>query len=109
MVEDYGFSAVESSVHTGTNTQPLRSYAGGTDNDPDFHVFGMDWTPQGIAFYRDGVQYAGYKWNTEANGPANPPVPMFMLLNLAVGGDVGNPPPDASFPVDLVVDYVRVW
>jgi beta-glucanase (GH16 family) len=39
----------------------------------------------------------------------DPPRPMFMLLNLAVGGSIGAPPSDAAFPVDLVVDYVKVW
>jgi hypothetical protein len=33
---------------------------------------------------------------------------MFLLLNLAVGGAAGDPPPDTDFPADLVVDYVRV-
>lgn len=32
---------------------------------------------------------------------------MFVLLNLAVGGNAG-PPDDTAFPVDLMVDYVRV-
>jgi hypothetical protein len=33
---------------------------------------------------------------------------MFLLLNLAVGGSVGSPPAEVRFPVDLMVDYVRV-
>jgi hypothetical protein len=31
-----------------------------------------------------------------------------MLLNLAVGGRVGVPSNETVFPIDLVVDYVRV-
>jgi beta-glucanase (GH16 family) len=108
MVEDYGFSAVESSVHTRTDNQPaVRSFAGGTGNDSDFHVFSMDWTPEGITFSRDGEQYAAHVWN--ANGPSDPPRPMFMLLNVAVGGKIGDPESHTVFPADLVVDYVRVW
>src|SRR4051812_26187714 len=108
MVEDYGFSAVESSVHTRTDNQPaVRSYAGGIENDSEFHVFSMDWSPAGITFSRDGEQYAAHTWN--ANGPSNPTEQMFMLLNVAVGGDIGNPESHAVFPADLVVDYVRVW
>jgi len=109
MAEDYGFSAIESSVHTRTDVQPaVRTYAGGIGNDSEFHVFSMDWTPAGITFSRDGEQYAQHLWNTP-NGPTEPSRPMFMLLNLAVGGKVGNPPPNAAFPVEFVVDYVRVW
>jgi beta-glucanase (GH16 family) len=33
---------------------------------------------------------------------------MFLLLNLAVGGNAGPPPDSVRFPVDLLVDYVRV-
>jgi hypothetical protein len=33
---------------------------------------------------------------------------VFLLLNLAVGGNVGDPPESVEFPVDLMVDYVRV-
>ncbi len=33
---------------------------------------------------------------------------MFLLLNLAVGGNVGGPPDSTHFPSDLLVDYVRV-
>jgi hypothetical protein len=33
---------------------------------------------------------------------------MFMLLNLAIGGGAGSPT-RTRFPVDMLVDYVRVW
>jgi hypothetical protein len=36
-------------------------------------------------------------------------VPISMVLNLAVGGAVGTPPDSVQFPVDMLVDYVRVW
>ena len=33
---------------------------------------------------------------------------MFLLLNLAIGGNARPPPDSIRFPVDLLVDYVRV-
>jgi hypothetical protein len=33
---------------------------------------------------------------------------MFLLLNLAVGGNARPPPDSIRFPVDLLVDHVRV-
>ena len=108
MVEDYGFSAVESSVHTAVgDSGGVRTFAGGTGNDSEFHVFAMDWTPEGITFSRDGEPYAKRAWSFA--GPSDPLQPMFMLLNVAVGGKIGNPMPSTVFPADLVVDYVRVW
>ena len=35
--------------------------------------------------------------------------PQFMILNVAVGGDLGGAVDDAIFPVQMVVDYVRVY
>ena len=35
---------------------------------------------------------------------------MYLIFNLAVGGDWPGPPTAAtSFPAAMVVDYVRVW
>jgi beta-glucanase (GH16 family) len=35
--------------------------------------------------------------------------PQYLLLNIAIGGDLGGPIDDAIFPVTLEVDYVRVY
>ena len=35
--------------------------------------------------------------------------PQYLLLNLAIGGDLGGPVNDAIFPVQMEVDYVRVY
>ena len=35
--------------------------------------------------------------------------PQFLLLNIAIGGDLGGPVDDGIFPVTMEVDYVRVW
>lgn len=110
LLEDYGFSAVESSIHVADGPGPPKSYSGGTANDQQFHVFRMDWSTTGISFFRDGVRYAAVNWRSDpGNRIFNPDHPMFLLLNLAVGGDVGHPLPDTQFPVDFVIDYVRVW
>lgn len=34
---------------------------------------------------------------------------MFMILNLAVGGDGGGPVPSDFSSATMLVDYVRVW
>jgi beta-glucanase (GH16 family) len=77
----------------------------------DFHLFAVEWEPQEIRWYVDGVLYhtltpaslpAGARWAFDH--------PFFMLLNLAVGGNwPGSPDGSTSFPQRLVVDYVRVY
>jgi beta-glucanase (GH16 family) len=75
-----------------------------------FHVFTMDWLPDRITWYLDGVQYHEA---TPADVAPNPWVfdhPFFLLLNVAVGGNLGGPVfPDTTFPASMAVDYVRIY
>jgi beta-glucanase (GH16 family) len=81
------------------------------DLSADFHVYGVEWTPVGIAFTLDGEPY--YSQLVEDMGGSTPWVfddrPFFMILNLAVGGTYVGEVGDVEFPQRLVVDYVRVY
>ncbi len=74
-------------------------------NDPGaFHRYGMAWTPDGITFYVDGSR-TGTVPNVSQQ-------PMYMLLNLQVGGPGSWPgPPDAAseFPASMTVRYVHAY
>lgn len=76
----------------------------------DFHTFTVEWQPNRITWYIDGIQY-----HTAGRNDVSPNKwvynhPFFLVLNLAVGGDFGGPvASDVSFPQSLVVDYVRVY
>lgn len=80
----------------------------GPDFTAGFHTYAMEWSPNRLVWYVDGV---------ERNRIENGFVPnrnMYILLNLAVGGgfpNATNTPPDATTPQKsaLVVDYVRVY
>ena len=77
----------------------------GPDFTTGWHAFAVDWRPGAVVWYVDGVERKRY---TDAGHI--PAQPMYLLLNLAVGGgELG--PPDAStpFPSHFAVDYVRVW
>jgi beta-glucanase (GH16 family) len=106
IVEDYGFSRVESSIHAPKRRSGYTTSSATVKISKGFHVYRMDWTAKNFTFFVDGVKYATIP--STASG-FNFHQPMFMVLNLAVGGRVGNPPPDTLFPIDLIVDYVRVW
>ncbi|MGW3346935.1 glycoside hydrolase family 16 protein [Nonomuraea rubra] len=74
--------------------------------DADFHVYGVDWTPQSITWWVDGEPYAQYPrypgWPFDK--------PFYLILNLQVGGTwVGNPNAGTRFPARMVVDWVRVY
>ncbi|MFC7475393.1 family 16 glycosylhydrolase [Dankookia sp. GCM10030260] len=70
-----------------------------------FHTYGLDWQADTITWLIDGREVA------QLATPADMHQPMYMLLNLAVGG-VGSWPgvydpakPDGH----LLIDYVRAW
>lgn len=75
-----------------------------------FHVFTVDWAPDSITWYIDGIQYAR---KTPADTRGNRWVfdhPFFMILNVAVGGYwPGYPDASTQFPQQMVIDYVRVY
>ncbi|MFC0006363.1 glycoside hydrolase family 16 protein [Micromonospora siamensis] len=85
------------------------SLPGGQALADAFHTYTVDWAPDSITWYLDGVTYSrktpadvgGNKWVFDH--------PFFMLLNVAVGGNwPGSPDASTSFPQTMVVDYVRV-
>ncbi|MDB5456970.1 MAG: hypothetical protein JWP92_2555 [Caulobacter sp.] len=70
----------------------------------DFHTYGMLWTKDEIRFYIDGRQTA------VKPTPADAHKPMYVLVNLAVGGYwPGEPDATTPFPATMSVDYVRAW
>jgi len=77
----------------------------------DYHTFAVEWEPDVVRFYADGLLY---KKRTPADLPAGKAWvfnrPFFLILNLAVGGRFpGNPDGSTVFPQQMQVDYVRVY
>jgi len=77
----------------------------GPDFSADWHIFGLDWQPEALIWYVDGVERWRYT-DTERI----PDRTMYLLVNLAVGGDWPGDPDDMTpFPSILEIDYIRVW
>jgi beta-glucanase (GH16 family) len=75
----------------------------GPDFAADYHVFSAEWKPGEVIWYVDGVQRA----RSTADIPAEP---MYLIANLAVGGDwPGNPDASTRFPGFMDIDYIRVF
>lgn len=74
-----------------------------------FNNYQMHWTPERVVFGVNGVPHlifpkmAGGKQAWPFDDPA------FLILNLAIGGDLGGPVDDRIFPAAMEVDYVRVY
>jgi beta-glucanase (GH16 family) len=77
----------------------------GPDFSKDWHTFAVDWQPEAITWYVDGVERKRYDEITHV-----PAEPMYLLANLAVGGDWPGPPDRSTlFPSNYEIDYIRVW
>lgn len=76
----------------------------------DYHTFTIEWQPDLIEWYVDGILY---HTATPADVAPNQWVfndPVFLLLNLAIGGNFGGAvSPDLTFPQEMAIDYVRVY
>ncbi|MCP5270416.1 MAG: glycoside hydrolase family 16 protein [Burkholderiaceae bacterium] len=102
---------VFSTVHTAAGSGGAGRGAGRTlaTACSAFHDYQMHWTPERIVFSVDGVEHFRYL-NSGPGGAAWPfDAPQFLILNIAIGGDLGGPVDDAIFPVEMQVEHVRVW
>jgi beta-glucanase (GH16 family) len=77
----------------------------GPDFTSDFHTYAVEWAPDTIVWYIDGVE------RKRVTDPSQiPNAPMYLLANLQVGGDwPGSPNATTPLPANLEIDYIRVW
>ena len=90
----------------GRNGRPASrtfTYKSNHDYSSGFHTFMVEWDPSEIAWYVDGIK----QFSLDQNVPHEP---LFMLVNLAVGGHWGGYPNSSTkFPGVMQVDYVRAY
>nr|WP_030500005.1 glycoside hydrolase family 16 protein [Micromonospora purpureochromogenes] len=93
----------------GSGVGASTSLPGGQALADAFHTFAVDWAPDSITWYLDGVAYSR---KTPADIGGNRWVfdhPFFMIMNVAVGGNwPGSPDGSTTFPQTMTIDYVRV-
>lgn len=68
-----------------------------------FHTYGVLWTEDEIVWYYDDVAVA------RADTPADMHDPMYMLVNLAVGGSAGVPAHGLTTPAEMDIDYISAY
>jgi beta-glucanase (GH16 family) len=91
------------------------TYAFAEDVANDFHTFAVEWQPNLIRWYVDGILYHSATpddLGTTRLGPKEWVFenPHFLILNVAIGGTFGGAlDPNLQFPAEMRVDYVRVY
>ena len=82
------------------------------DSVTNFHVYALEWTSNAFNWYMDNQLYETqtYWWSSGGSYPAPFDQPFYLIMNLAVGGNlVGSPNAGTFFPGEMQVDYVRVY
>jgi beta-glucanase (GH16 family) len=76
----------------------------GPDFSADFHLFAVEWDAGKISWFIDGIE----RYTHTGDGVSH--VPMYMILNLAIGGGwPGAPDATTVFPGTFEIDYVRAY
>ncbi len=89
------------SVHSAMmKTQGVEVHA----SSAGFHTYAVAWDEKKVIFFLDGVEEG------RAQTPADMHKPMYVLANLAMGGDwAGTPTPVTPFPAKFSIDYIRIY
>ncbi|HZZ40349.1 MAG TPA: family 16 glycosylhydrolase [Acidobacteriaceae bacterium] len=111
-----GYDWIAGSVHGGASTSTevngSQRFNPAAFSAAAWHTYGMIWSKGQIQFYVDDPSNIYATFNTSNFGGTWPfdQGPMFIILNLAVGGDwPGNPDSTTAFPSNMLVDYVRIY
>jgi beta-glucanase (GH16 family) len=75
------------------------------DLSEDWHEYALDWSADAIVWYLDGTE----QWRVDDRAIISDE-PMYLLINLAVGGEwPGSPSADTEFPARFEIDHVKIW
>jgi beta-glucanase (GH16 family) len=85
-------------------------YDFGTPVYDGWHTFSVEWTPERIDWFVDGIQYHSASPADIAPNEWVFDHPFTLLTNVAVGGNFGGAlGADLTFPQSLTIDYIRVF
>jgi beta-glucanase (GH16 family) len=122
IMEQKGTSAVDKREVLGTLHTDAYNWSGGTlgvargavaslpSACTSFNNYHLSWDTNRIAIGINGVNYFEFAKPVNSNYAQWPfDAPQFMILNLAIGGDLGGPVDISQLPALMEVDYVRVY
>lgn len=110
-VQDSFTAAVHTEVYNHMiGTAKVMGYSLST-YDTLFHVYGVEWTPDALAFYVDDHRFFTVTKAALGDSVAEWPFdqPFWLILNMAVGGPYGGDPSTGNYPYQMQVDWVRVY
>ena len=94
-------------IHGTRGPQPSARHQHKRDIYNEFHIYAMEWFPDHIDFFRDNEIILTYRKDFSTGWSFDKP--MYLLMNVAVGGPDEPAPADNFLPQQMVIDYVRVY
>jgi beta-glucanase (GH16 family) len=90
---------------SGGQHKSSTGWASGADYSAGYHTYAVEWAPDKIVWYVDGVESKRY------TGEGIPQQSMYLTATLALGKAWSNYGPDGStpFPGYVDIDYIKVW
>lgn len=102
---------VQGAIHTPSSYGATENMGSTTvaDASSGFHIYSVNWSPNQISFLVDDEIFYTYKpdvkdadtWPFDAN--------QFLILNVAMGGNLGGTIDEAFTESSMEIDYVRVY
>jgi beta-glucanase (GH16 family) len=101
-------------IHTAAYNHTINTQKGAATMVPDacdaFHNYQLKWDADQIVVGVDNkyfFQFVNPKDGDVKKWPFS--APQYLILNVALGGDLGGPVDESIFPVQMEVDYVRIY
>jgi len=102
----YTSATAGTAIGSGTTGNVKYTFPNDTTASGDFHDYSLDWYADHIVFQVDGIEINRTTFATSSPFYA---IPEYLVLDLALGGRMGGDIDANAFPMDMVVDYVRVY
>lgn len=113
------FGTAHSKDRNGMNNTGRGSFIDVPTMYTDYHIYGLEWLPDGLRFYVDDTVYYEYFPGKQVECPTKDMWPFsdstfYIILNVAIGGEWGGAAgiDDTIFDtydVSMYVDYVRYY
>jgi len=103
-LEQIGGNKIYQTTHTNQTGSPTAiGFTTDVSNVAAFHTYGVLWTAQNIDYYIDGVEVA------QTATPADMNTPMYMLVNLALGGTFPGDVSSSFTSAQMKIAYIHAY
>lgn len=102
----YASAYADNAPESGNKRNVRYDFPNDTTASSEFHVYSVDWTSDQLIFQVDGDEVLRTSYGTSSPFYTTP---QYIVLDVAVGGTMGGTVDREGFPMDMVVDYVRVY